>query len=191
VSAGIGGAPLHPVSMPRDAEARKNAPVFSGVMRYFPDALVAVAQLSKKGNDQHNPGKPLHWDRSKSGDEGDALIRHQLEAGTLDFDGQRHSAKVAWRALAQLQKEIEAEHATAAAPLVPLPEIGELRLRPDGEWRLRTEGQWRIAFGQPLVADGTLVEVQFRDGTKTTGQVQDFYWKADLADATIEKWRVI
>ena len=92
-----------------DAKARKAVPIFSGVLRYFPDAIAAVADCSRKGNDQHNPGKPLHWDRSKSGDELDALARHLMEAGTLDTDGVRHSTKVAWRALANLQKEIERE----------------------------------------------------------------------------------
>lgn len=88
-------------------QERKDTPVFSGVLRYFPLALQEIARVSKAGNDQHNPGKPLHWDRSKSGDEFDALTRHLLEAGTFDTDGQRHSAKVAWRALAALQKELE------------------------------------------------------------------------------------
>ena len=89
------------------AKDRKDTPVFSGVLNYFPDAIRAVAKCSKVGNDQHNPNKPLHWDRSKSGDELDALTRHLLEAGTIDTDGIRHSTKVAWRALANLQKEIE------------------------------------------------------------------------------------
>lgn len=93
--------------LPTVATARKGVPIFSGVLRYFPDAIAAVAELSRIGNDQHNPGKPLHWDRSKSGDELDALTRHLLEAGTMDTDGVRHSTKVAWRALANLQKEIE------------------------------------------------------------------------------------
>ncbi|KAF1711076.1 hypothetical protein CSC70_03885 [Pseudoxanthomonas kalamensis DSM 18571] len=31
-----------------------------------------------------------------------------MQRGTVDTDGVRHSAKVAWRALALLQKEIEA-----------------------------------------------------------------------------------
>ena len=88
---------------------RKEVPIYSGVLMYFPDAVAAVAACSKQGNDQHNPGSPLHWDRSKSGDEHDALTRHLMEAGTLDTDGIRHSAKVAWRALAALQKEIEGE----------------------------------------------------------------------------------
>jgi hypothetical protein len=97
-----------------DPNVRKNTPLYSGCFAYFPDALLAVAALSKIGNDQHNPGTPLHWDRSKSGDEADALSRHLVQHGTMDTDGVRHSAKVAWRALALLQKEIEAEHEQAS-----------------------------------------------------------------------------
>jgi len=88
---------------------RKSYPVFSGVLKYFPDAILEVSLASKAGNDQHHPNKPLHWDRSKSGDELDALARHLIDAGTIDDDGVRHSAKVAWRALANLQKEIESD----------------------------------------------------------------------------------
>jgi len=95
------------MSLPTDALERKALPIATGVLDYFPLALAEVARCSKAGNDQHNPGKPLHWDRSKSGDESDALIRHFLERGRVDSDGIRHSAKVAWRALAMLQKEIE------------------------------------------------------------------------------------
>lgn len=90
-----------------DHAKRKATPFFSGCINYFPDALLEVAELSRIGNDQHNPGTALHWDRSKSGDELDALARHLVDAGTRDNDGVRHSAKVAWRALANLQKEIE------------------------------------------------------------------------------------
>ena len=86
---------------------RKETPIFTGVLNYFPDAIREVARCSYAGQQQHNPDKPLAWDRSKSGDELDALSRHLLEAGTIDTDGIRHSAKVAWRALANLQKEIE------------------------------------------------------------------------------------
>ena len=95
--------------MPTEAAKRKRIPLASGCLDYFPDALVAVAECSLLGNDQHNPGQPLHWDRSKSTDESDALLRHFLERGTVDSDGVRHSAKMAWRALALLQKEIERE----------------------------------------------------------------------------------
>ena len=90
-----------------DEPNRKEMPVFSGVLKYFPDAIREVAKTSWIGNQQHHPNKPLHWDRSKSGDELDALTRHLMEAGEIDTDLIRHSAKVAWRALANLQKELE------------------------------------------------------------------------------------
>ena len=97
------------VKLPESAAMRKEIPIASGCLDYFPDALAAVAYVSFVGNVQHNPGQPLHWDRSKSTDEADALMRHFMERGTVDSDGVRHSAKVAWRALALLQKEIENE----------------------------------------------------------------------------------
>jgi hypothetical protein len=95
--------------LPNDPKERKQYPISSGVLDYFPEALAAVAYVSFVGNQQHNPGQPLHWDRSKSTDEADALIRHFFQRGTMDSDGVRHSAKVAWRSLALLQKEIESE----------------------------------------------------------------------------------
>jgi hypothetical protein len=91
------------------ADERKQRPVYSGVLMYFPDALLEVAHASWVGNQQHHADKPLHWDRSKSTDEHDALIRHLMAAGTVDSDGVRHSAKAAWRALSALQREIERE----------------------------------------------------------------------------------
>ena len=102
------------MNLPTDAKERKNVPIATGCLAYFPDAIVDIAILSRIGNDQHNPGKPLHWDRSKSGDESDALMRHFMERGTVDTDGVRHSAKVAWRALALLQKEIENDKSNTA-----------------------------------------------------------------------------
>lgn len=93
--------------MPTEAKERKTYPVATGVVDYFPDALVEIAHVSWQGNQQHHPEKPLHWDRSKSTDEADALMRHFLQRGLKDNDGIRHTAKMAWRALALLQKELE------------------------------------------------------------------------------------
>ena len=104
--------PLHseqPAVLPWSAAERKRIPVTTGFLDYFPAAIAEVAKLSLAGNDQHNPGTPLHWDKSKSTDEADALLRHLMERGTFDTDGQRHSAKVAWRAMALLQRELEGE----------------------------------------------------------------------------------
>ncbi len=92
-----------------DSKARKALPITTGVIDYFPDALIAVAAVSKAGNDQHNPGEPLHWAKDKSTDHADCLVRHLIDRGKFDQDGQRHSAKLAWRALALLQIEIENE----------------------------------------------------------------------------------
>ena len=94
-------------TLPDDAKERKTYPLGSGCVDYFPDALLAVAHVSYVGNEQHHPGQPLHWDRSKSTDEADTILRHFTQRGTLDKDGLRHTAKMAWRALALLQKELE------------------------------------------------------------------------------------
>lgn len=90
-----------------DAAARKAKPLCTGVLDYFPLALEAVAICSRVGNEQHNPGQPLHWAKDKSTDHADALLRHLIDRGTVDTDGVLHSAKVAWRALAMLQTELE------------------------------------------------------------------------------------
>ena len=89
---------------------RKKFPLYSGLFKYFPDALMEISHISYIGNQQHNPGQPLHWDRDKSTDDYDAMLRHLKDAGTLDDDGLRHSGKVAWRALAALQREIEKDN---------------------------------------------------------------------------------
>ena len=88
---------------------RKETPVFSGVLNYFPDAIKAVAKCSFIGNEQHNEGEPLHWDRTKSTDHLDALTRHLLDSreSAFDDDNITHLTKVAWRALAALQLECE------------------------------------------------------------------------------------
>lgn len=83
--------------------------MFSGLLAYFPDALAEVAYVSYVGNEQHNKGQPLHWAKEKSTDHADCIVRHLVDSGTLDDDGMRHSAKVAWRSLALLQIEIENE----------------------------------------------------------------------------------
>ena len=113
---GIGGAPTRVSTLPVDAKDRKKYPIFSGVLAYFPDAIAAVARISYEGNEQHNPGQPLHWNRSKSGDEADTAIRHLMQSGSVDSDGTLHTAKAAWRVLALLQKEIEANNNILKTP---------------------------------------------------------------------------
>jgi hypothetical protein len=89
-----------------DAAARKAAPIASGVLFYFPNALAAVANLSHRATQQHHPGEAMHWDFSKSSDEADCIVRHLAQSGTIDTDGIPHSVKVAWRALALVEREL-------------------------------------------------------------------------------------
>jgi hypothetical protein len=98
------------MSLPTDDKGRKALPIFTGPLMYFPDALLALAAVCKIGNDQHNPGEPLHWARHKSTDQLNTALRHMMDHGTgtkQDIDGAWHLAKAAWRILAELQLTIE------------------------------------------------------------------------------------
>jgi hypothetical protein len=95
--------------LPEDSSDRKGIPVTTGALDYFPLAIMEIAKLSKRGNDKHNPGQPLHWSRDKSNDHADCIGRHLLDRGRFAADGTRHSASLAWRALALLQLELEEE----------------------------------------------------------------------------------
>lgn len=94
--------------LPTDKEERKTLPIGTGVLDYFPLALAEVSKASLAGNKQHLEGQPLHWDRSKSSDDEDALIRHYLERYEIDTDGVAVCGKLAWRALAVAEKILEA-----------------------------------------------------------------------------------
>lgn len=94
--------------LPTDAEERNQLPMCDGLLDYFPLALAEVSRVSKVGNDQHNPGQPMHWARNKSTDHANKVIKHLIDRGLVDTDGTRHSAKAAWRMLAILQEELEA-----------------------------------------------------------------------------------
>jgi hypothetical protein len=115
-------APAVATTLPTDPAARKNMPIASGVLDYFPAAIAEVAHVSYIGNEKHNPGQDLHHARGKSMDHADCIARHLVERGTIDTvklsDGRefkvRHSAYVAWRALALLQEELEAAGAPKA-----------------------------------------------------------------------------
>lgn len=91
--------------LPTNNEERKRIPIYSGLIKYFPDALAAVATHSYVSNEQHNPGEPLHWDRSKSSDHLNSFARH-----LVDIEGDVENAiACAWRVLAYLQERLEDE----------------------------------------------------------------------------------
>ncbi len=102
------------------SEQRKQYPMASGLLDYFPDACAAVAEVSFLGNEKHNPGEPLHWARGKSMDHADCIVRHLTERGgfeMIEIRGTmykvRHSVALAWRAMALAQEELEAEFGLA------------------------------------------------------------------------------
>jgi hypothetical protein len=71
------------LTLPTDSAERKEYPLYSGAVAYFPAALAGVAKHSKLGNDKHNPGEPMHHARGKSGDHADCIIRHTVDIGDI------------------------------------------------------------------------------------------------------------
>ncbi len=155
-------------ALPSDARARKAIPVYSGFVRYFPKAMAAVAELSRIGNDQHNPGEPLHWNRAKSGDELDACMRHLMEAGTIDDDGVRHSTKAAWRAMANLEKELEAS-AEGERPQDASPTAKASGASPGRDARVEAEVAQRLEWAGASLADRIAWErhLELKRGART------------------------
>ena len=85
--------------LPVDPKERKSVPVYTGFIKYFTRAIAEVAKISYIGGLQHGQTpETLFWDRTKSKDELDAMMRH-----VLDEDW----AQVAWRAMANLEKKLE------------------------------------------------------------------------------------
>jgi hypothetical protein len=103
---------------------RKEYPITTGFLDYFPDATALVARLSWAGNEKHNPGEPLHWARSKSMDQPDCIARHLTErdgADTITLPNGRvipipHRVAMAWRAMAELQLWAEKTYDLDMAP---------------------------------------------------------------------------
>lgn len=114
-------------TLPTDSNERKDLPLFSGCLRYFPAAIAGVSRISKIGNDKHNKGLPLHHARNKSGDHTDCIIRHMMDAEDLLIQIERGESTITeqqlldevscivWRALAYSQEL----HEKFGAPLAP------------------------------------------------------------------------
>ena len=98
-----------PLTAPRPmtSEERRRYPLTTGAIDYFPDALLYVAHVSWRANEQHNPGEPMHWAKDKSVGNGDQIGRHLAERYKMDDDNLLHAGKLAWRALEFLQRQIE------------------------------------------------------------------------------------
>lgn len=96
-------------SLPEDDTIRAQYPMADGLLDYFPNALAEIAAHSKKAGDKFHPGEALRWERGKSKDHRNKILKHLIDSGKTDKYGNRHSAALAWRALALLQEELESE----------------------------------------------------------------------------------
>ena len=96
---------------------RKDQPVTEGFLKYFPAAVRLVAEVSRLGNDKHNPGEPLHHARDKSGDHLDCAGRHLMDADSVDGDlGIIEAVNAIWRLCAYVQEKCEREYGWPKAP---------------------------------------------------------------------------
>lgn len=157
-------------ALPADRDSRKAIPLARGCLDYFPAALAYVARVSKAGNDVHNPGEPMHHARGKSSDHADCIARHLVDRGTVDpEDGLRHSGKIAWRALALLQEELEAagEAPLARGAKLPTEAPATFTAGPRGSLGEEVADDWiEWEGGECPVDRHALVSIRMRDGTE-------------------------
>lgn len=113
-----------------DSAKRKDIPIRSGALDYFPAAIAGVAAHSVMGNHKHNPGEELHHARGKSMDHADCVERHLTDIGDIKAALRRSEVQVddvramllaeanalSWRSLA-LAQDIHEEF--GGAPLAP------------------------------------------------------------------------
>jgi hypothetical protein len=171
--------------LPTDSKARKEIPLYAGCIAYFPDALAAVAAVSKKGNDKHNPGQPLHWSREKSSDHQDCIVRHLFDAGKdgtrVDENGDLHAAALAWRALALLQLACEAKAAATSKPTLAEP-------NPWREWTPVVTNKHLVGEHAP-VGPRVSVEYKMRNGCTDTMYAGNLRWTSKDVTSDIIAWR--
>ena len=105
---------LHDILVKNDSASRKLAPVDQGFMEYFPRAMSAVACMSRMASEKHNGKGKFGWSWDRSDDHGDCILRHQADKWDLDEFGLPHAVAVAWRAMAQLQIELETQETRAS-----------------------------------------------------------------------------
>ena len=126
---------------PENDKERKNTPVFKMRTRYFPKALREVTKVCVANNVRYNPDREpadINWARDKSKDQLGSLDRHITErevdgkvfeaidpaiAAKVGFDRIYVMAEAAWRALAQLELDIEAMEAKAPEIVSSVPTV--------------------------------------------------------------------
>ena len=119
--------------LPDDSAARKDIPLWTGVVQYCPAALAAAARISVKGNRKHNADGPLHHARGKSGDHSDCMARHHVDYDAFLAAYRRGDTSVTlsrleeelgallWRTGLFVQEELERLGLAPRAPRAVLP----------------------------------------------------------------------
>lgn len=98
--------------LPQGDKERKDAPMFRGLLGYFPAALFGVAAHSLESDRKHNgvTDDAPYWARGKSTDHADTIVRHLTDAGggfIDEADTEYHLRSAAWRSLALYQEWLE------------------------------------------------------------------------------------
>lgn len=125
---------------PTDDKGRKMLPIFKLVTGYFPKALREITKVCVANNVRYSPEREpadIVWNRGKSKDQFGSLFRHIAErvvdghvfevtplavAKETGIDRVYVLAEAAWRALAALELEIEAQE---AVPQITSLKIGQ------------------------------------------------------------------
>jgi len=165
------------------SEERKQMPLHRGTLKYFPDALMVVAMLSKRADLKHSPeadpddpNRP-QWVKGKSPDHGDCVARHQTDVGEMDPEvGLDYAVHVAWRGLAQLQNIIDEQGIDVLVdwnwqPPLPVPEVHTMMPIPEhlrasldagiDEYRRKTSERTNLEITPPP-ADGFTITTEER-----------------------------
>jgi hypothetical protein len=109
----VGDDPVFPMfipTLPLDSAARKDIPSSTGLDDYAPAALAGIAAHSKRGNDKHNPGQPLHHARGKSGDHFNCIRRHMTDIRDIEAYLERYGDRLHQESKADLVKTLLQEY---------------------------------------------------------------------------------
>lgn len=143
------------LTLPTESSEREEILLVDGCMNYFPAALAGVAKHSKRGNDKHNPGEPMHHARGKSTGHANRIMRHLMDLQDLLAVYDRHmqltplneallpsilaeASALAWRALA-LSQELHERFGAPLAPGARLPCSGPVAYAADAADAARRE----------------------------------------------------
>lgn len=182
--------------LPTDPEERKQLQLYTFMFGYFPDAWLEVVRIARLGNEQHNPGEPLHWARGKSTDQMNAAFNHVFDYGSgarVDSDGGYHLAKAIWRLMAQLQLDVERDKVDQTVHWTPKPVgygLQKLKLEPSVLDATPPENADGLAKALHAAARAAASAPSQRDGSLTLSNLADqVECEAATAHPALRPWK--